>query len=332
MLNWGIIGTSFISDTLAEAISKDPEAQVAAIAGRRPEALKQFQEKYGIASTYLDYDAFLQDEQVDVVYIALPNHLHHSYVVKTAAAGKHILCEKSLSIDMPKSEEALAAVKPHDIFFMEGLMYLTHPLLTKLVELLNSGVVGTIRTISGQYCANIAQFVNPGSKGAIYNLGCYPASLLHLVMQTVYGAGVFDHYQLTAFGNLSAVDGNVCDTSLQVQFENGVLAQLHCAEDYGETALFSITGDAGELRFGTNPWLPTAKGNLIEQHRYGQGVERIEVAAQDDAFYYEVQLVRKCIEQGLKEAPRPAPRHADSLEIMRLLTAWETAVLATKPS
>ncbi|MEM7117577.1 MAG: Gfo/Idh/MocA family oxidoreductase [Chloroflexota bacterium] len=329
MLNWGIIGTSFISDTLAEAIGNDPEAQVVAVAGRRPEALAEFQEKYEIARTYLDYDAFLADETVDVIYIALPNHLHHSYVVKAAAAGKHILCEKSLSIDMPKTEEALAAVAKQGVFFMEGLMYLVHPLLAKLVGLLQAQAVGSIRTISGQYCADIAQFVNPGSKGAIYNLGCYPASLLHLVLQTAFGAEAFSAYQLAAFGNLSSYDGNVCDTLVQLRFANGVLAQLHCAEDYGETAVFTITGDAGEIRFVSNPWLPTATDNIIELNRYGQGVERIEVSAKGDAFFYEVRLVRDCIERGLLEAPRPAPRQSDSHEIMELLTRWETAVLAS---
>lgn len=328
MLNWGIIGTSFISDTLAEAIGKDPESQVVAVAGRRPEAVGEFQRKYGVDAIYLDYDAFLANEQIDVVYIALPNHLHHTYVIKAATAGKHILCEKSLSIDMAKSDAALAAVAERGVFFMEGLMYLTHPLIDKLVSLLQSGVLGKLRTISGQYCADIAQFVNPGSKGAIYNLGCYPASLLHLVMQTVYGAEVFADYRLQAMGNVLARDGNVCDTTVQLRFANGMLARLHCAENYGETAVFTITGDAAELRFGTNPWLPTAKGNLIEIHRYGQGVEQIEVTAKDDAFFYEVRLVRACIEQEVLEAPRPAPRRSDSREIMKLLTGWETAVLA----
>lgn len=327
MLNWGIIGTSFISDTLAKAIEKDPQAKIVAIAGRREEALREFQEAFGVEFVYQEYDAFLQNEAIDVVYIALPNHLHHTYVVKAAEARKHILCEKSLSIDMAKTEEALNAVAHSGVFFMEGLMYLTHPLVAKLVSLLNEDIVGKIRTLSGQYTVNIAQFVNPGSKGAIYNLGCYPASLLHLVMQTVYGDEIFSQYKLQAMGTRSPADGNVCDTTVQVQFANGVLARLHCAEDYGDTAVFTITGDKAEIRFVTNPWLPTADNNAIEVHHYGQGVQTIEVTAEDDAFFYEVRLVRDCIERGMVEAPRPAPRHSDSHEIMRLLTAWETAVV-----
>ncbi|MEM7343891.1 MAG: Gfo/Idh/MocA family oxidoreductase [Chloroflexota bacterium] len=186
MLNWGILGTSFISDTMAQAIEKDAGSQIVAIAGRRTEALTEFQERYQIKQTYLDYEAFLADETIEVVYIALPNHLHHDYVVKAAEAGKHIFCEKSLSIDMDKTKQALEAVEKHRVFFMEGLMYLTHPLMKKLTELLETEAIGKIRTISGQYCAPISQFVNPGSKGAIYIFGFYPDSLLHLVLQTAY--------------------------------------------------------------------------------------------------------------------------------------------------
>ena len=116
MLNWGILGTSYISDTIAGAVEKDLGSQVTAIAGRNPEPLAQLRERHAIENSYLSYDAVIEDESVDVVYIALPNHLHHEYVVKAARAGKHILCEKSLSVDLEKTEVALRAVEEQNVF------------------------------------------------------------------------------------------------------------------------------------------------------------------------------------------------------------------------
>ncbi|MCV5746461.1 hypothetical protein OFN42_40255, partial [Escherichia coli] len=80
--------------------------------------------------------------------------------------GKAILCEKSLSVDMEKTELALQAVEAHKVFLAEGLMYLHHPLIRELVSVLKSGEIGELRSIHTSYIASIAQFVNPDSKGA----------------------------------------------------------------------------------------------------------------------------------------------------------------------
>jgi len=325
MLNWGILGTSFISGTLADAIAKDPGSRFGAVGGRSPAALAAFQQQYGVEQAFTSYDEVIGSSAVDVVYIALPNHLHHEYVIKAAQAGKHVLCEKSLSVDMARTESALAAVERSGIFFMEGLMYLAHPLAARLVELIQSGVIGAVRSVSGQYCAPIQHLANPDSRGAIYNLGCYPASLLHLVMQTACGPEVFESYHYHALGTISEPDGNVAETALHLRFANGMIGHLHCADTHGLHAEFSVVGERGSIRLGSNPWLPTASGNLIYVTPYEGERQRISVEAEDDAFYYQVRLVRACIERGEREAPRPAPRPRDSHEIMLLLTRWEDA-------
>ncbi len=123
-------------------------------------------------------------------------------------------------------------------------MYLHHPFTSKILNMLDSGIIGEVRSIQGHYCASIAQFVNPESKGALYNLGCYPASLLHLIMQHCFGEKSFDNYTITASGRRGA-DGNVCESAATLQFENGVVCQLHTAEDYGLHSGFTILGTEG---------------------------------------------------------------------------------------
>ncbi|MGY2892306.1 Gfo/Idh/MocA family protein [Deinococcus sp. UYEF24] len=326
-MNWGILGTSFISDVMAQAISKDPGARVCAVAGRNSATLASFQKKFSVPRTYLDYDELIADPEVDAVYIALPNHLHHDSVVRAAAAGKHILCEKSLSLDMEKTDLALEAVRQAGVFFMEGLMYLAHPFTQHIAEVLRSGELGRVRTVSGGYCAAISQFVNPQSGGAIFNLGCYPASLLHLVVQASGGGELA---QIQALGEVSATDGNICDSAATLRFSGGLLGRLHCAETYGaEVAEFSVVGELGALRLLSNPWLPGASGNRLEVSVYGQPPQLTEVNAKDDAYLYQVKLVRQSIEAGLLEAPWPAPGLQDSRRIMEILTRWETAAQAS---
>ncbi|PSW17997.1 gfo/Idh/MocA family oxidoreductase [Photobacterium sanctipauli] len=322
-LKWGVLGTSFISGVMADAIQLEGNTELYAVAGRSEAPRTAMAEQYGIPVVYDSYDAVIADEQVDIVYIALPNHLHHEYVVKAADAGKAILCEKSLSVDMDKTDQALAAVERNQVFFAEGLMYLNHPLVAEILDVINSGAIGDVRTINGQYTAAISQFVNPDSKGAIYNLGCYPASLTHLIMQQCCDVAAVSSYELSAMGRKGA-DGNVCESTVNLRFANGVMAQLHTAEDYGLHAEFTVLGSKGSLQLATNPWLPEQENQLVITE-YEQPSKVVTVNADGNGFLYQVRAIRHAVERGKKALARPAATPADSRQIMQLLTDWEDA-------
>ncbi len=324
-LNWGVLGTSFISGIMAGAIEKHDGSNLYAVAGRSLQGLEAFVQQHPVQRQYDHYDALISDPDVDVVYIGLPNHIHHEYVIKAANAGKAILCEKSLSVNMADTDAALDAVARNGVFFLEGLMYLTHPFATQIATLIRGGALGEIKSINASYCASIAQFVNPGSKGAIYNLGCYPASLIHLVMQNASADGQCPAWSLTAHGRRNS-DNNVCETAAVIQFDNGTLAQLHCAEDYGMFWAFSVAGTQGRMDIVSNPWLPEAQGNQIRVLPYeGAGDEQnYSPEADGDAFHYQVRQVWDALKGGQLSLNRPAARPVDSREIMQLLTEWES--------
>jgi len=328
-LKWGILGTTFIADVMATAIQNSPQSYLHAVAGRDPQRARAFQAKYPGAKLHADMDALLADAAVDVVYIALPNHVHHDWCVRAAAAGKHILCEKSLSIDMPKTQEILTAVEVGTGFFAEGLMYLAHPFTARLVELLQDGRLGTLKSIQAHYAADIWQMVNPAGRGAIYNLGCYPVSLVQLVVQTMLGADAFQARRSWGSGNISAHDGNISEALLGLRFDAGVLASVHTAETHGMGWGFSVTGTLGTLQCISNPWLPTADANTLLWTPFNGVPERISVQADGDAFDYQVRMVERQIRAHARVAQRPSPRPQDSREIMELLTGWEAHARAS---
>jgi len=325
MLRWAILGTGFISTTVVKAIKASDGSELALVAGRNIDRLTNFQTDHGIPHSTTSYDDAVSDPDIDVVYIGLPSHMHHDYAVKAAASGKAVLSEKSLTTDMPTAHALISGVQKHGTFFVEGLMYLAHPLYTRLAEVLTGGQLGTIRAVNGFYAADIWQFVNPAGKGTLYNLGCYPASLLQFVMQTAFGEQAFNERTSSGAGNYSAHDGQLCDAALTVRFSNGVLATLQSTDSYGMAYGFSIMGDKGILRFKTNPWLPEAGDTILEWHPYGDDVPVEEIVVNDphDAFYHQIKMVEHSIAGGKAEAPRPSPRHQDSLEVMELLTEWE---------
>jgi dihydrodiol dehydrogenase / D-xylose 1-dehydrogenase (NADP) len=328
MIGWGILGTGFISDTMAGAIARSPGSRIAAVAGRDAARTEAFRARFEAGRAYADLADLLADPDVDIVYVGLPNHLHHQFVAEASAAGKAVLSEKSLSVDMEKSRTLADAVSAGDVFFAEGLMYLAHPLIARFVDVLRDGRLGTIRSIHASYAADIWQLVNPQGRGALYNLGCYPVSLLQLTVQTVAGEGAFSDRMQTGTGTISTHDGNVSEAALAVRFGCGILATVQTAETYGMFPDFKVIGDKGSLRFLDNPWLPEAGESRLLFTGFDGSREEIVVASDADAFVHQVRMVERSLAGGLRNAERPSPRLADSLEIMDCLTGWEAGIRA----
>ena len=325
MLRWAILGTGFISNTVVEAIGQGDGSQVDLVVGRNAARAAAFQAKHDIPRPLTDYDKALADSAIDVVYIGLPNHAHHELAIAAAQAGKAVLSEKSLTTTMDTANALVDGVRGR-VFFVEGLMYLAHPLYARVVDIIESGRLGPIRSITGRYAADIKAVVNPAGRGTIFNLGCYPVSLLHLVMQTAFGDDAFAARSTWAAGNRTP-DGTIGEASLAVQFDNGVLANVWSSDDYGMSHDFVVMGEQAVLRFETNPWLPAAGPNVLTVTPYGSEAEEIVVRSEHDAFFHQIQLVERCVAAGLTEPPRPSPRLDDSLAIMNMLTEWEAGAL-----
>ncbi|EXK76481.1 hypothetical protein FOQG_18779 [Fusarium oxysporum f. sp. raphani 54005] len=153
--------------------------------------------------------------------------------------------------------------------------------------------------------------------GTIYNLGCYPVSLLHFVIETAFGSGAFAKRQLHDFGNIST-EGNL-----------SALTMAFLQARSRPTATATIHSRFSETRAGlglTNPWLPIAGDNIIGIKTYGGETELVVVRAELDAFGYQVKKVERYLPRGVKTAERPSPNIDQSVENMGLLTEWEALI------
>jgi predicted dehydrogenase len=319
-LQWAILGTGFISNKVIDGIKRSNGSHLHTIAGRNPDALAAFQTEHGIPNI-ASIDAALSDPEVDAVYIGLPNHVHHTVTIAASKAGKAVLSEKSLTTTMQDAKALVDQVQDNS-FFVEGLMYLAHPLLHRFEQILRDGRLGELRSVNGYYNADIAAFVNPKGMGTLYNLGCYPVSLLQLTVQTMCGEVTFEDRQMAGFGTLNS-DDTICDAAVSVRFADGTLASLQSTDSYGTAFAFSVQGTKGELRFVTNPWQPIAGRSHMQWCPYEGEVEDIYVDDEFDAFYHQIKLVERHVTAGDAQAARPSPRLQDSLEIMGFLTDWE---------
>ena len=166
---------------------KSNKVQVYAIASRDIKKAKDAAEKWGIPVYYGSYEELLADEEVEGVYIPLPNHMHAEWIKKCADAGKHILCEKPLTMDAKEAEEAVRYAESKGVKLMEAFMYRFHPKWKRAKELVEHGEIGKVLSIhtvfsySNNDPRNIRNIKAYGG-GALMDIGCYAISTARYIM------------------------------------------------------------------------------------------------------------------------------------------------------
>jgi predicted dehydrogenase len=152
--------------------------RVAAIASRDLAKSKQAAAQLGISTAYGSYEELLADPTIDAIYNPLPNHLHVPWTIKAAEAGKHVLCEKPISLTVAEAKTLLAVRERTGVKIGEAFMVVTHPQWLRIRQLLDEGRIGPLRSISGFFSyynddpANIRNQADIGG-GALMDIGCY---------------------------------------------------------------------------------------------------------------------------------------------------------------
>lgn len=288
-IRWGILGTSYISEVMAEAIQESSSSALIAIGSRSVSTGKAFGDKFSIPKYYSDYHVLLHDSEIDAVYIGLPNHLHKEWIINCALAKKHILCEKPFVLNAQEAEEAFAVVKKENVFCMEALMYRYHPLITKLNELIESDIIGDIKLFNATYIANIASIANPIAGGSIRNLGCYPISLIRLLANA-------EPKEITALGRMNHDVSNDHQASAILKFENNMMAVVSTADDMEMFWQFDVYGTNGFLKMMTNPWLPNRDQNKIMINCNDKKVPiEINITADKSLYTYQIDAMNQNI-------------------------------------
>ena len=188
-LKWGIVGCAGIAiRAVIPGMAQSEWNEVVAIASRDEEKAKKTAGEHGIPKAYGSYEALLEDDSIDAVYIPLPNHLHKEWTIRAAEAGKHVLCEKPMALTAQEAEEMVAAANKAGVKLAEAFMYRHHPRYQMIRDLIASGEIGEIRGMHGAFTFNnAADTQNVRNRrdwggGSIYDVGCYPISAARLLL------------------------------------------------------------------------------------------------------------------------------------------------------
>lgn len=160
------------------AMQSGERTTVEAIASRDAGKAKAAAAQLGIPKAYGSYEELLADPEIDAIYNPLPNPLHVPWTVKAAEAGKHVLCEKPLSMTLAEAQSLLALRQRTGVLIGEAFMIRCHPQWERVRELLSEGRIGTLRSVLGFFSynnvdpANIRNRTETGG-GGLYDIGCY---------------------------------------------------------------------------------------------------------------------------------------------------------------
>ena len=146
-IRWAVLGTGVIANEMAAALEKNGK-KLYAVGNRTYEKAVKFGEKYGIGKVYTDYNEMFTDPEVDVIYITTPHNTHIRFMKKAIENGKHILVEKSNTLNSGELDEALEMAKEKGVIVAEAMTIFHMPVYKKLREILDSGKLGKVNLIT----------------------------------------------------------------------------------------------------------------------------------------------------------------------------------------
>ena len=203
-VRWGVLGTADIArGQTIPGLQLAEHCELYAIAGRKLEKAKSYQEEFGFRKAYGSYDELLADPEVEAVYIPLPNDLHCEWTIRALKAKKHVLCEKPLAVSETQVQEMFRTAEENGVLLMEAFAYLHSPFVKAVKAELDAGTIGEIRYlesafITGRRPDTDIRLRKETYGGALYDLGCYAVSMAMWMLgkepDTVRAAAQFSDY------------------------------------------------------------------------------------------------------------------------------------------
>jgi D-xylose 1-dehydrogenase (NADP+, D-xylono-1,5-lactone-forming) len=281
-VRWGLLGTARINRRLIPAMRAAERSIVQAVASRDDARARACAREWDIPHAVVGYDALLAREDIDAVYVPLPNSLHVEWTLASATAGKHVLCEKPLALRPEDLDRVADAAARHRVVVAEGFMYRHEPLTRQVLALVHDGAVGAIRSIASGFTfalnrATDVRLDRALGGGALLDVGCYPVSYTCLLMgrDATQAAGMA---RLTAGGVDEEFSG-------LLRFPGDRTAAVYASFRAAYRTWLEVTGSEGWMRVA-NPFKPGPR-EAIEIERLGER-RTLEVAGSPLLFVRQI--------------------------------------------
>src|SRR5690606_11088628 len=219
-IRWGIVGTGNIARIFARVMPLAEDVELVAVGSRSQEKADEFGDMFNVPKRYDSYEGVANDPDVDVVYVATPHPMHHDVVINLLNAGKNVLCEKPMAMNVAETREMIEAARANGRFLMEAVWTRFRPAMVKVREFLNDGSIGDV-----QYMTATMGWKNPFDPefrlynkdlggSALLDAGVYAVQMVHMVL-----GEPIETVSVATLGE-SGVDENCMITT---RYENGAV-------------------------------------------------------------------------------------------------------------
>jgi predicted dehydrogenase/aryl-alcohol dehydrogenase-like predicted oxidoreductase len=337
-VRWGIIGPGGIARNFADGLKEATSGRLHAIASRSAERRAEFGDRYGIGAgmRFDTYEAMAESPEVDAVYVATPHPWHAEYALLAIRAGKAVVVEKPMGLNLAEVVAVTEAAQQEGVFLMEGFMYRCHPQIARLAALIREGAIGEVRHIRATFGFE-AKF-NPASRlfdrslagGGILDVGGYPVSAARLIAGAATGKAFAEPETVKGSGLLGQTRVDEVAFAL-LTFPGGITAEVACATRRAMENTVVVEGTEGTITL-PNPWVPGRNAGPSDAPiRFTRNGGTTEEWIRDPRhlFAYEAELASRAIAAGLTEAPFPAMTPAESRGNAAVLDKWRTEMGAT---
>lgn len=259
-LKLGILGFANIAQKSVIPAANETEAvEVAAVATRDGGKADEVRNLAPDAGLFEDYDSLVEDDEVDAIYIPLPNSMHAEWTLKALEAGKHVLCEKPFSLDTAGAEEAVEKARQSGLTLMEGFMFRLHPQTRRLEGLISEGAIGTVRQVIAQFGHLLddpedVRGIGSLGGGSLGDVGCYAVSAVRLA----FGG---EPRRVSAFARFDEDDADR-ELAGVLEFDEGT-GIISCSISSARRERLEIIGTEGRITLGA-PFRPDKDGGSIE--------------------------------------------------------------------
>ena len=314
-LNWAVLGTGVIANEMAATLQKMGK-KLYAVGNRTYEKAVAFAEKYGVAKVYGSIDEMFTDPDVDIIYITSPHNTHYGFMKQALRNGKHLLVEKSITLNSQELEEMVALAQEKELVLAEAMTIWHMPLYKKLWQIVGSGRLGKVQMITMNFGSfkkydMTNRFFNRNlAGGAMLDIGVYALSIVRSFMDSKpeklmsqwlpAPTGVDEQATVLLQNDL----GQMATVALSMHSKQPKRAMISCEKGYIEIMEY-----------------PRADKAIIVDAESG-AVETVEEGSTADALYYEMTDMENAVQSGDHSAMQ-LEFSRDVMDIMtRLRNQW----------
>lgn len=328
-LQWGILGPGSIAHNFARQMPSSTYGTLLGVGSRSQERAERFGDEFNIPRRYGSYEDLLSDADIQAVYIATPHPMHAKWVMMAAEAGKHILCEKPITLNFAQAMTVFESAHENGVTLREAYMYRTHLQTKKLLEILQDGLIGEMLIIHADFSFRAG--FNPESRiynialggGGILDVGGYCTSMAGLIAGSQRNETYLEPTQIYGTGLIG--ESGVDEVALAcLQYPGGVTARLATGIRLNLENKVKVYGTKGFITV-ESPWFcapPEGKANILLE-RYGQEPQRFNIPSEIGVYALEADNFARTI---FENEPGLAVTAQDTLMNLRTMDRWREAI------